>query len=497
MHLRLTSVLLFLFFLKTIFTPASADIFRGKLAGPQNQMTLGESSLEIPADFLYTMDEVYLGWSDYIFEVKGEKVGNTIIAEQTPTIVAGTEDISGILQKIAGAFYIDDQQIRFGRTKAVYDYNDFQFDIESRESFLGKEVKAYGNMVEGELEINSIILKGLFSAAEGKFPAPTAFDKKPLRYILKEMPKNINSQGTTPFRGNVVGKNYAPAAGDPVLVITLSGRQGDAANTVGGHFAIGMGELDSDLEVNGEIFNFYFEGPKEIPAGNTELSSYFGHIIQGQNNYRPTYTVLVYGKTKEELKSVRDAMEADLHRVRVEEGLGITPMYNCSTSAFRTLAPIGIRGAHEYNLFGKLKDPAGELEYNDSQLVQLFYGVVKPRATYIPRVTFESLIKNVVKRGDKMGIERMDYIFLPQTPSARPVGGISVNGLVETLRFYNVDRKRVKEVENYINALKTLEDENATRRQKRAAARTVNKYRDNVEFQAIVDQMMSTHFKNG
>jgi hypothetical protein len=492
--MKLTTLLLGLFFLKTIFSVEAAS-FTGKISGTNDNIVFDQYQMSMPAEFLYTMDDVYLGWDNYFFKVEGELIDNTLVAEQTPTIIAGRDSFTGLFQKVDGQYFIGEQKVNFGRTKEIYNN---QFDEISKESFIGKEVRVYGNLGEESFEINSIMVKGLFAAGENSFKAPDAFNRKPLRYILKEMPKNENSQKDIPFRGIVTGKNHTPKAGDPVLIITLSGRQGDAPDTVGGHFAIGMGELDENLEVDGEIFNFYFEGPKEVPAGNTELSSYFGHLIQGQNNYRPTYSVLVYGKTKEELKSVRDAMEEDLHRVRTEEGLGITPMYNCSTSAFKTLAPIGIRGAHEYTLIsGKLKAPAKELEHSDNMLLQLYHGVVKPRATYIPRVTFESLVKNVVKRGESMGIKRMDYIFLPQTASKRPVGGISVNGLAKTLKFYNVDRKRDKEVKKYFEALEVLEDENATRFAKWKAKRTVEKYRDDQEFQEIVTELMSKHFKKG
>lgn len=491
--MKLTSILLGLFFLKTILSVQAAD-FTGKISGTQDNILLDSTSVIIPENFIYTMDEVYLGWSDYYFKIEGDIEGDKIIANQTPTIVAGRHSFEGELSKIGDQYFIGEHKAFFGRTKL--NYNN-QFDEISKDSFIGKNIRSYGNIQGDQIEINSIIVKGLFSADEKTYQAPKEFNKNPLNYILKEMPKNINSQSKTPFRGIVVGKNHNVKPNDPVLIITLSGRQGDSPDTVGGHFAIGMGELDENLEVQGEIFNFYFEGPKEIPAGNTELSSYFGHIIQGQNNYRPTYTVLVYGKSKEELKRVRDAMEYDLHRVRTEEGLGITPMYNCSTSAFNTLAPIGIRGIHEYNIFGKLKAPAKPLEHNSNIAVQLWNGVVKKRATYIPRVTFESLVRNIVKRQDDMGVKRMDYIFLPQTPSNRPVGGISVNGLTETLKFYAVDMKRKREIKKYFEALEILEDENANFFQKWKAERRVKKYRDDAEFQEIVTDLMSKHFKNG
>jgi hypothetical protein len=311
------------------------------------------------------------------------------------------------------------------------------------------------------------------------------------------MPKNKNSQSRRPYRGNVIKhKNTRVLPGDPVFIITFSGRQGDAPDTVAGHFAIGMGEVDNNLEVKGELFNFYFDGPKEVPAGNTDLTSYFGHLIQGQNNYRPTYTVLVYGKTKKELKSVRDALEKDLHRVRTERGLGITPMYNCSTTAFRTLRSIDITGAHEHRRFNpkRLIFPRKKPALDSGLFTQLIYGLRSDYATFIPRRTFESLVKNITKRSKEMGITRMDYIFLPQYKSKRPVGGVSVGGLSQTVLFYGVSGFRALQIKKFEKAVLTLEDPKATKRDIIKAKKIIKKHRDDKDFQKTITKLMNIFF---
>lgn len=478
--------------------------FVGNLSGNQNNSLLKTKTrnalkVKMPNNFKYALDEVVLSRPNYFYRFEGELQGEILIAKQTPTIVAGPDNMTGKLTKNGNQYFIDGNPAVFGRTKSIYKN---EFDSESKKSFLGKKVNVHGSWIVSEgqrvFQINALIPSDLFSATyPGSYPSNENFRKSRIDYVLNTMPTNAASQSKKPFRGILRRtKDSVVKSGDPVLIITLSGRQGDAANTVGGHFAIGMGELDDNLEVQGELFNFYFEGPKEVPAGNTEMTSYFGHLIQGQNNYRPTYTVLVYGKTKAELKSVRDDLEKDLHRVRTEKGLGITPMYNCSTSAFRSLRPINITGDHEYRGF-RLKDlfkPKKKPSLASGQVAQLVYGLRSDYATFIPRITFESLIKSVVKRGSQMNIHRMDYVYLPQVTSKRARGGMSVKGLSQTLLFYAVDALRANKVKKFESAVLTLDNPNASKRQKEKAQKTIDRFKSDAQFQQTLDKLTNIFF---
>lgn len=476
----------------------------GSLSGHQNNSLLTTSSrnvlkVEMPSSFKFTLDEVVLNRPNYFYRFDGVVQGDTLKAKQTPTIVAGPDSMTGKLTKDGDQYFIDGNLAVFGRTKSIYKN---EFDNISKKSFIGKKVNVHGiwSVIQGQrvFKINALIPSDLFSATyPGSYPPNKKFKKSRIDYVLNTMPTNLASQSEKPFRGILRRtKDSVVKAGDPVLIITLSGRQGDAANTVGGHFAIGMGVLDDQLEVQGELFNFYFEGPKEVPAGNTEMTSYFGHLIQGQNNYRPTYTVLVYGKTKAELKMVRDDLEKDLHRVRTEKGLGITPMYNCSTSAFRSLRPIGITGDHEYRGF-RIKDlfkPKKKPSLQSGQVTQLVYGLRSDYATFIPRITFESLIKSVVKRGSSMNIHRMDYVYLPQFNSKRARGGMSVKGLSQTLLFYAVDALRANKVKKFENAVLTLDNPNASKKQKEKALKVINRFKSDAEFQKTLNKLTNIFF---
>jgi hypothetical protein len=70
-----------------------AEIFIGRLSGTQNNIIIksekrGELKVNLPERFKFTMDHVVLDRPNYYYKLTGQQKGNTIIADQTPTIVA-------------------------------------------------------------------------------------------------------------------------------------------------------------------------------------------------------------------------------------------------------------------------------------------------------------------------------------------------------------------------------------------------------------------------
>ncbi len=493
----------------------TAGAFSAEVIGTLEESDKGEvilSSLEkgklvsrvllMDDKFKYTLDSKMLNSPGYLLKFDGEIEADRFITSKTPTIVAGDLKLVGVLKmRDEGGLSINGTEVVFGRTKPIY---GIPFDESSKASFVDKEVEAVGQIVDGVFKINALIEKDLLSVkGPDNYPAPAAFKADPLNFILKEMPKNINSQRVNPFSGIVFNKKgYIPTPGEGVLIITLSGRQGDSPGASAGHFAIGGGVVGDDLSINGEAYNFYFEGPKEVLAGNTDLISYFGHLIQGQQNYRPTFTLYAYGISLEDLRKVRDLYETELHKVRTEKGLEITPGYNCTTTSNYVLREIGIHGAH-HNLGNRMLDiqnagyinplswwankTAGEGKIGGLRV--LSYVTTRDPEHYVPRATLESFVKNFSnKRWNKRkGIKRVDYIFIPQTPSRRQVGGMSYDSPIkEGKRIVEYSNERGERLEPIIKAYDViLNKENYSEAEVVEAQKVIDT--DQAEVKAILD----------
>ncbi|WP_419172455.1 hypothetical protein [Halobacteriovorax sp.] len=456
------------------------------------------TQLKFPKRYNKYLDKVLVNSPNYVFEFDGEISENNLIIDKMPRVVADLEDRVGVLTKSAdGSFYLNDQKAEFGRTKKIY---GTKFDKKSRDYFVGKKVHTQGHMEDNTYIINAIIPANLFTVGDNPYPANKKFEKNPLKYILKEMPKNKNSQSLEPFRGTIRHRdNYQATPGDHVFVVTLSGRQGDIPGSAAGHFAIGMGEVQKDLSIKGETFNFYFKGEKEVLASNTDLVSYFGHLIQGQVNYRPTYTLIGYARSKEDMMKVRDIFEEQLHRVRTEEGLEITPFYNCTTTSNDTMREIGIKGAHEfaisnildYQFYLPLSQKAPKDGTDASKLSQLRYILKRDSEHYVPRKAFESFAKAMVYQSKRLKLKRTDYIFLPQTPSERKMGGISYDEvLAEGNKIVNFSKARDERIAKEKEARKVLADESSTQEEINAAKEVLAKAPSKEEDEKQIDELL-------
>jgi len=371
----------------------------------------------------------------YSYEFKGEIKGNSFLLEQTPTNIPGATTFKGTLQldKSTGKYKIGNQTVEFGYTKVL---NGYEFDEISRNSFIGKNIIAEGEMVGDVFVMQALTPVGLFSAGpDHKTPYDSQFAKNPIQFIEKQVYKNEVSKSHNSFRKTLFNKKgYNPKAGESVFLVTLSGRQGDSFGSVNGHFVAGLGEVKEDLSLRAEVSNAYVVNGKDILSGNTSLTNYFSNLVQGQNNYRPTYTFLAYGIDKEKLKKFRDFLEPSHVEFRTKD-LEITLDFNCTTETAKGLSLAGIVGNHKRtwanrvfdlnhlafplraaSVFGEAGEALGQTANADKEDFQ-------------PRPAFHSYVDTLINKKviKELGIKRMDYVFYSQIPSQRPVGGAPSN----------------------------------------------------------------------
>ncbi|WP_372655035.1 hypothetical protein [Halobacteriovorax sp.] len=485
---------IFLLLLITISsTFAEMGTIRGTLSKSSNEILLASKDktrvVEISKEFEFTLDEKILNSPNYVFEFSGDITSNKVVTSEAPVIVAGNSELVGTLKRSEdGELYINDQKVKFGRTKKIY---NISFDDKSKASFVGKSIVAQGSYDENYFVMNAIVQNDLLSAdSQSEFDVPQGFKSNPEEFIIEDMAKNINSQSTKPYRASLFESKKEVYPGESVLIITFSGRQGDAPGAAGGHFTVGNGIVQDDMSIKGEVSNFYFEGPKEVLAGNTDLVSYFGHFIQGQQNYRPTFTLFVYGVSKDKLKYIRDYLEVENHKARTLKGLEITPGYNCTTTSNDALAKVGIKGAHK-NFFNSLLDiqnlalvnPLGigarhaGTEGTLNTIRTVSYALREDPEHYIPRPAFNAYVKQFSskRKNRKLGVKRVDYLFMPQTPSARPVGGMSYDQPIkEGKKIVDYDKKREARIAKENKAKQTLESASSTPEQREWAKEVIN-----------------------
>lgn len=365
----------------------------------------------------------------YAFEFKGTSTAKGFILDQVPTNIAGEISETGILNYDAGtnSYSINGKKAVYGYTKVL---NGYEFDDISKQAYVGTEVLAEGHInKDGVFVMNAITPANLFTA-NAPTPAPTEIqnlidERGAWDFTYKVINKNEYSQRDESFRTVFYEEENNPVVpGDDFLVITLSGRQGDSFGSINGHMVAGIGNVRDDMTLRGEVSNAYVTNGKDILSGNTSLTNYFSHLVQGQNNYRPTYTFIAYGVDKAKLQQFRDALEESHIQFRTQK-LSITPQFNCTTETVKALRNAGIVGNYKkwdnallniitkpLPLFGKFGKDLNFTLGNDASLYQ-------PRPAY-------NAFAGVFLRSDlrkKLGIKRVDFVFYAQTPSDRPIGG--------------------------------------------------------------------------
>jgi len=373
----------------------------------------------------------------YTYEFKGERSGQTFKLEQVPTNVPGPDVLKGVLKydKKTKRYEIDGKEARFGYTKIL---NGYQFDEISKNSMIGKDLLVEGFFdQDGVFVMQALTPRGLFSATKA------SHYKNAKKLVLDLMPKNVNSQGKKPFRTTLFeGKGQGVEKGDHALIITMSGRQGDSFGSVNGHFVAGLATVKEDLSLRGEVSNAYVTNGKDILSGNTSLTNYFSHLVQGQNIYRPTYTLIAYGIDEAKLKQFRDALEASHIEFRTKE-LEITGQFNCTTETVKALANAGIKGQYKQlmnSLTGVLTAPLRILGDNGETIN---YALANDPSRYQPRPAFESFFRAFMLEHTRqeLGIKRVDYVFYPQIASNRPVGGTALNTIWQVNKYKKLYEK--------------------------------------------------------
>lgn len=384
----------------------------------------------------------------YAYEFKGKLQAGVFQLEQVPTNIPGPIELRGVLRHESGKYFINDTPARFGYTKNL---NGYEFDSISKQYYIGKEL-----WIEGDYDEEGVFVMQSLSPAELFSASGANFQDHGKDFVLKEMTSNENSQLNypDPFR-KVLFEDEAVKPGDQALIITMSGRQGDSFGSVNGHFVAGLAQVRDDLSLRGEVSNAYVTNGKDILSGNTGLSNYFSNLVQGQNIYRPTYTIIIYGINGEKLQQFRDALEASHIEFRTKK-LDITAQFNCTTETVKALADAGIKGKYTQsgNFFAGLV--SSPLSLFGETPATLHYALSNDPARYQPRPAFNSFVKAALNKSfkKKLGVKRVDYVFYPQIPSNRPVGGIaldsiwSVNKYKKLYEQYEVDKATKLSVED-------------------------------------------------
>lgn len=373
----------------------------------------------------------------YTFQMKGEKKDGTFSLSETPTLIGGKVRLRGVLEfdEAQGTYVLDGHPLLLGYTKVN---NGYSIDLNSIAGLKGQRIVA-----DGEIGDNNEFLLQAFLPENLLSTSVSEVETEALDFVLKKMPLNEYSQSKNSFRKTLFMKDghQSIKEGETALLITLSGRQGDSFGSVNGHFVAGLGRVNNEGLLDGEISNAYVTNDKDILSSHTDIISYFGHLVQGQNVYRPTYTLVVYGISPEKLQKFRDAMEESHITLRTQK-LTITPEVNCTTETIKALKNVGIKG--KYNqidnyLYGLLSLPLKAIK----PVKTLNYVFANDPSRYHPRTAFESFVRAFLNKKNlrKHDVVRVDYIFFPQIPSNRPVGGIALGNIWKVSKFKKLYEK--------------------------------------------------------
>jgi hypothetical protein len=378
----------------------------------------------------------FLGQKTFL-KFSGSYSGKDFIGDQTPVIVSAPSKKEGLFVIRNNGLYIDDMKIELAAAKKV---NGTSFDQESIKFFNKKKVIANGFQKNSStFYVTAIIPSELYS------PADKVISQDPVTYITEKLPQNTYSQKLRSFKGTVFGgSSQQVKPSDYALVVTLSGRQGDDLGAANGHFAIGIAKVQKDLSLDMEIHNYYPPGnEKEIIPGYVDYVDYFGNLTAGQNNYRPTYTLIFYGESINKLKKMRDSNDEEFSILRSGKN-NFSVAHNCTTVSDDGLARIGIVGKNKDYVRknfspSKLKtiNPNNMGDILEETKTYLSQTVGKTPSHYFPRPSFDSLLYNL----DRLLAEKMirtykvDFIFQEQTRSERKAGGAAADEFSESLKL--------------------------------------------------------------
>jgi len=367
---------------------------------------------------------------------------------KTPRLLSGHLKTSGTLRysnKSQGFYLETDKEeidVVFSPGKKTSGYS---FDNLSKAFYIDREVTVLIDQGNGQNVITAIIPADIYTADTSRQIAPQGvhkqFEKGKRKYLLDILPEKKHSQSHHSFSAVYEFLNWRTVKpGDPALIITYSGRQGDSVLSAPGHFALGRAIVNSDLSLDGEIHNFYStNNKKNIVAGHTSLEDYFGGITTGQTNYRPTYSLIIYGVDSGKLDTIREKMDNVFQHLHSPQSKRFGISYNCVTESWYALDAIN---AHPGN---QQATDAPYLPDVDSSFDQILYFFSNGAELFSPRNAFSYLFKNIfqIRRDALPEIFRIDFIFHAQLPSSRPRGGAAIDDFAEMISYKRL-RGRIK-----------------------------------------------------
>jgi hypothetical protein len=403
----------------------------------------GSTPLQLPAQ-IAKQTQSLIGKVPYVEITDGVLENGVIKSSLVPTIVSGNLILEGRLETVRGGnqdvYEISGTPVQFGRTKKL---NGTGFDEKSRRYFSGREVRAVGKIENGIFTIQSILRSDVFSASSKEFADSVvplslmkSFNGSALNTAIKMVQGKASSPSPLWFRRTLFATPHKPVLpGAAVLMITASGSQVDDKGALNGHFAVGLGTVQDDLQIQGEMFNVYVTNEKEIVPGNINMNDYYGHLVSGQQNYRPTYTLLVYGISKEQILKVKTQLDR-FHPLFRDGSTKITAIANCATLSVQAMADI--------NFYGEQRNDGDFLKLSEQETViptqskaaQLQFVLKTKRAEFMPGPAMTAILKNLKYLNDHehLGITRADFVFGGQTPSARLVGTAPTTGIGNQFR---------------------------------------------------------------
>ncbi|ASG67436.1 hypothetical protein CDV26_02620 [Francisella halioticida] len=364
---------------------------------------------------------------------------NTLYLKEVPSSISGSIQFSGKLIRDQKSLYLDttDDKIPIKLLYGV-DFRGNHFDQKSINYYINKQVNIIGKFYGGYLHISAILLSNIFENIDAKFPINSKYkkslDKNYQKFITETLMENEFSQNLQPFKVTIVN-NAKVKNNDKALLISLAGRQGDDFATVGGHFVLGEATLDNNMLKNFSLFNFYTTKNKKmmIPA---EISyvDYFGNLSQGQQNYRSTYTLIIYGVDKDKIKKMANVINRDLNYMRISQDTGGI-FYDCVNTALYALyrsqfidnpSSLSFLGLQTFYRTPKKYDSSNYSYFNNS-----WYYILNSKKVFLPRAGFKYILENIREFKPK----RVDFVFYNQIPSGRPLGGAPIASIYNYLRI--------------------------------------------------------------
>ncbi|WP_150466818.1 hypothetical protein [Francisella sp. SYW-9] len=366
--------------------------------------------------------------------------GNTLFLNEVPSSISGSIRLSGKLVAEGEKLFIVTSSDSKIPVKFLYgiDFRGNHFDKKSIDYYINKQVNVIGSSDGGYLHISAILLSNIFDNMSEKFPINSKYksllDKNYQKFITETLMKDKLSQNLQPFKATLIN-NAKVRNNDRALIISLSGRQGDDFATVGGHFVLGEATIDNNMLRNFDLFNFYTTKNKKmvIPA-KISYMDYFGSLSQGQQNYRPTYTLIIYGVDKLKIKKMKNVIDKDLNYMRISGDTGGLS-YDCVNTALHALYRAQfIENPSSLSFLGLQTFYHAPKEYdvdNYSYFSNSWYYILNSRKVFMPRISFENILENIQKFKPK----RVDFVFYGQIPSSRPLGGAPIAGVYNYLKI--------------------------------------------------------------